>query len=206
MSLAIEGYKGYFIPIRLLNVTKEKPNITHFFYGSSCCNSEVTKEFKCQKCSKDCLTVKVYPNGEKEFTGSRDLWDLQEIDLKQAQLENILIESWKYIEQTEMRKPLAREVEKMKQYFEDIKKLKSGNQLETLFTDLMNNRKALKGKIVLNSKLNSIYIMPFLTMDLKGTLIAGITDGNKELTEPKNKFEIPNLVSVDLKKSITKEN
>lgn len=193
MGLMLE-WNGTFNPIKLLGTTKESEGVIHSFYGSDCCKSEIVKEFKCSKCQKPCLSIKVDVE-EKQETGSSDLWSLVSIPLNDVEL--VEISNWYWIIQGELKKPAikGRDIEKLNQYKQQ---LQNKGDLKELFMELVNNKKALKGKIILRrGKINTCYILPYCRNGYRN-LVLGLIDGNKCLVVPETKFEVPIKVKAEL--------
>lgn len=188
--LKFEGEgQSFYIPIKLMNSTMEKPEIKHYFYGSACCQTAVSKENICSKCGNKCEAVKVYPNGQPETTGSSDIWDLREVGFEDIDLQKTYM--WKYLEQGILRKPKASEIEKMREY-QNLQQSGGGN-LKALFDYLVAKRRVLLGDIVFREgKKNEFFIKPhFIKTAGKATLLVGILDGNLNVIEPTLQFEIP---------------
>jgi len=183
----------FYIPLKLVKSTEEKPSVKHYFYGSDCCQEALNKEFKCSKCNKECLSVKVYPEGKPEETGSSDIWNITEIPF--SQIDEPRIVNFKWLEIGKLRKPKASEVEKMREYKTAVSKLKSGSSLRELFAYLMVKRIALTGDFVFKEgKKNQFAIKPKLLENGMATLLFSVLDGNKKTIEPTEQYELPKKV------------
>lgn len=183
----------FYIPLKLIKSTEERAEVKHYFYGSECCQEEVTKEFKCSKCNKNCLAIKVYPDGKPEETGSSDIWNIVEIPFNE--IDEPRISNWKWLEIGKLKKPKASEIEKMREYKEALSKLTSGNSLKDLFYYLAMKRIALSGDFVFKEgKKNNFVIKPTIMPNSKGTLLFAVLDGNLKTIEPKEQFELPKKV------------
>lgn len=187
MALIVD-FEQYYIPIKLNMTTQEKPDVKHFYWGCENCEGVVTRQYNCGKCKKIVFVKRVYPQGEKEEVGSRDLWDLKRVPLDSVDL--VSIDKWKWLVGGKLKKPKASEVEKMNKYRTGIEKQKTSLGLKELYYDLAINRQALKGKIVLNSKKNEVIIFPYPFIKQYQTLIFAITDGNRAVVSPEEQYPI----------------
>lgn len=182
--LSIE-YKNGFYPIKLLKATKEKEGIIHSFFGSDCCKSQLLKDFKCSKCGKQCLSIKIDLE-EKLQTGSQDLWSLTEIPFSEIELATI--KEWYWIAKGELKQPSikGRDMEKLNQFKDQMQRKK---ELKDLFLELVNDKKALRGNIIFRAgKVNQCVILPYIRNGIS-TLALGKIDTNLELVTPQEKYE-----------------
>lgn len=191
MGFTIE-FEDYYIPISLEKTTKEREGIKHFYYGCINCNEKVINLKYCPKCLKETTTKKIYPDGEPEEVGSRDIWDFKRVSISDIDFERIT--SWKYLKFKEnKKKPKASEIAKWKEQLEKIGKSKG---LRDLYLDLILNRNAIRFKIVLNGKINDGWIFPYPLIMKKKCLIMGIADGNMvSLPPPENYNDILKMES-----------
>lgn len=181
MSLVFQS-EQYYIPIKLINSTKEKTGVKHGFYVCEKCQKPELTKF-CSNCKSETNAILFYPE-TKEDVGSRDLWDIVRINLNELKENEITKYNW--IEEAEIKKPKASEMEKFRETKEKVGK---SPDLKDLFYDMVNSKTVFKGKIVLRGKVNEIYFKPAIYNGF-ATIEAGITDGNKETVEPKLKIEL----------------
>jgi len=179
-------FERYNIPIKFVATTEEKQGVKHFYYGCEKCETPTEKKNYCEKCKADVGLKKVYPEGQPEEVGSRDLWDLKAIDFTDIDL--CRITNWKYLTtagKKSGKKLTAREIAKMKMLKENPQaEIKPTGQLKDLFLEMIQKGYCLHGKIVLLGKVNDIFVLPYPFMKKHRTLIAGIADGNKVSIAP----------------------
>lgn len=181
MPLTLE-FENWYLPIKLEKTAIEKPDIKHRFYGCVECQTETIRQSFCPKCNKETTAILI---GEKEEVGSRDLWDLSKVSLKEIFNELGRITNVKDIIQSSFgkKKPKASEVAKWK---EQQSKVGKSLTLSDLYKELKQTGKALQGKIVFNSKINECLIYPNV---MRRTLQMLVLDGNTETIKPTEPIE-----------------
>jgi hypothetical protein len=180
-------FEDYRIPITLEQTVEEKEGVKHFYYGCSSCDSKIERKPFCPVCNKETTTVKVYPDGEPDEVGSRDMWDYTRVPLSDVELERV--SSWRYIYTTKAskkKKLKASEIAKMK------KLGKTDEQRGTtkdLYIDLGSKRQAIKCNVVFQGRINEAWIMPYPFLNKRKCLVMGIANGNKQAVNPTESFE-----------------
>lgn len=188
MGFVLE-YGSWYLPIKLEKAVEEdKEKATHFKYGCpDCKKSDLISKSFCLNCNKEIpFKVKLYDK-EKEEVGSRDMWDFQEVDISEVVRNSVGFTTHYYIEKREdKKKPKASEIERWKQEREKIGKSLT---LQDLYAYLVMESKAIRCKVVFNSKVNIGYIYPNRNLN---ALVFSVMDGNKKILLPKQPLFVSN--------------
>jgi len=172
MSLMLE-MEDYYVPIDVEPSTREGESVKHFYYACESCKQRDTlvRKFFCSACNKEVSTTKIYPEGEKESVGSRDMWDFKRVPMNDV--DDARVYRTMYVKTGEVNKPKARDIERWKAQIQRIGKSKT---LKDLFIDLVTHNQAVFCKFVMNGKKNEGWIKP----DMKEiNLLLVVADGNK---------------------------
>jgi hypothetical protein len=186
MGLTID-FEEYYIPIELDMTTKERDDVKHFFYGCENCGNSVVSTKFCPKCNKEVSTKKIYPNGENEEVGSKDIWDFKRVPIDDLEIQRIT--TWKYVRLSEKaltKKPKASEIAK---YKEQVAKFGNSKTLKDLFLDIGLKRQALECKIVFTGKINDGWLIPYPFFRKHKCLILAVADGNMVSVNPKEEYK-----------------
>ena len=190
------NYGGYYIPIDLQPATKEREDITHFYYGCKVCGSggkDLVRKTFCNKCGKDVDVKKFYPEGKKQVVGSKDMWDFVRVPSNDVDI--LRIYSSYNISKGEIKKPKASEIEKWK---EEIARMGKSRTLKDLFVELTAKAEVIRCKVVFSGRKNDCWVIPN-AKNLCLTLL--VADGNRRRVNPKESYaELLQVKPIKVKK------
>jgi hypothetical protein len=191
MGFVLE-FEDYYVPIELDATVRAKDSIKSFYYGCKDCKGKVVSTSFCPTCNKETCKAKIFPEGNPEEVGGKDLWDFKRVTANSIDIARV--NTWKYLrvsERTKAKKPKASEIAKWK---EQVARFGKSKTLRDLFLDLALNNEAIECKIVFTGKVNDAWILPYPFYSKFKCLIVAIADGNTETVNP---TEIYNEIMID---------